>query len=333
MQEILETEKVAENQRLLTALLKEQRESFDYFFDGLSHGQATAVLNAFMNCKGVLVFTGVGKSGIVAQKIAATLVSTGTKALYLSPINALHGDLGSVTSADIVVILSKSGESDELLNLVPCIRNKGASIIAWVSRPSSRLSKACDLVLELPLNKELCPFDLAPTTSPSLQMLFGDVMAVALMRLKELSLAEYATNHPSGRIGKRISLKVSDLMLTGQNLPICSPQDLLVDQLVQLSNKRCGCLIVVDKKGCLAGIFTDGDLRRALQSKKEELFKTTMEEIMTKTPKAIDPNTLAYDALRWMEADQNHPITVLPVVEERTVVGVIKLHDILQSGL
>jgi len=307
-------------------LFSEQRQHLEHFFNQLDLDLVEAVFQILRDCEGTIFFTGVGKSGFVAKKIVTTMISTGTKALFLSPTDAMHGDLGIVTDKDVVVMLSKSGESDELLSLVPYLRNKGAQLIAVVSKMTSRLVNACGFAVELPLAKELCPFGLAP--------IFGDVLAVALMQARNFSLEDYARNHPSGSIGKRITLTVGDLMLTDNDVPLCSPDDKLCDVLVEFSNKRCGCLLVVDGAHRLVGIFTDGDLRRALQNHGSNVLGVMMNELMSRAPKWITPERLAWDALEYMEADKNCLITVLPVLEEtRRVVGLIKMHDILQSGL
>lgn len=326
-------ENVIGGKRMLKELFEEQRQLINGFFDLLSMEEVEKLLQAFLNCSGTIVFTGIGKSGIVAKKVALTMLSTGTKAFYLSAVNALHGDIGILTKDDIFVIFSKSGESDELLNLVPYVRNKGASPISVTCTNTSRLSKACDLHVTLPMEKELCPFNLAPTTSASLQLLFGDVMATALMQAKQFSLDEYAMNHPSGRIGKRITVKVNDLMITDGALPLCKEEDKLIDVLAELSEKRCGCLIVVDDDQRLKGIFTDGDLRRSLQNKGPGFRDDEIKDLMTSSPKSIASDALAWDAMKMMEADQKHPVTVLPVQEDDRVVGMIKMHDIIQSGI
>jgi len=316
------------------ALFETERRYINYFFDNLDCDIVETLLQQLLGCSGHVICSGVGKSGIIAQKIATTMTSTGTPALYLSPTDAVHGDLGIVGCRDIVLLFSKSGESDELLNLVPYLRNKGAEVIAVVSNSESRLAKACSLAIELPLEGELCPFGLAPTTSAALQLIFGDVLAVLLMKERGFSLDDYALNHPSGRIGKRITMKVKDLMLAGEKIPLCNPTDTLADILVELSNKRCGCLLVVDDDHQLLGIFTDGDLRRALQAHKGAVMSARITQLMTPSPKTIFPEAMAWDAMKIMEADQKHPITVLPVVDEQSrVVGLIKMHDILQSGL
>lgn len=319
---------------MLKKLLELERSALNSFFDTLDIKAAEELLQILRDCKGLMIFTGVGKSGLVAEKIALTMTSTGTRAFYLSSANALHGDIGIVSQLDVFIMLSKSGESDELLQMIPFLRNKGVKIVAIVNKPNSRLSKACDVTMVLPLEKELCPFDLAPTTSTATQLIFGDVLAIALMSLKNFSLSDYAMNHPAGRIGRSLTLKVKDLMLVNEAVPVCNPQSKLVDTLVELSNKRCGCVLVVRPDQHLQGIFTDGDLRRALQGHGPSALNAQIHEFMTKTPRTIGPNELAAQALHIMEGDQKNPITVLPVItEESKVVGIVKMHDIVQSGL
>jgi arabinose-5-phosphate isomerase len=318
---------------VLKELIKKERQYLKYFFDHLDVESAEQILKIIHQCKGVMIFSGVGKSGLVAKKIAVTMISIGSKALYLSPIDSLHGDLGMVRKEDVVILLSKSGETEELMHLIPFVRNKGAQLIAIVSNPGSRLAKACDYSINLPLEHELCPFDMVPTISTSIQMIFGDILAVALMDLNKFSLDQFATNHPSGRIGRRITVKVKDLMITGEGIPLCKVHDKLVDTLVELSNKRCGCLIVIDDHHKLLGIFTDGDLRRSLLDLGSNVLEQTVGSLMTQNPKSIDSEVLAWEAMQKMEADQKHPITVLPVLKGEEVIGIIKMHDIVQSGI
>ncbi len=319
---------------MLTELLKKARSHLDAFFDQIDVASLTQIFEIFLGCKGVLFFTGVGKSGLVAQKIAATMTSTGTKALALSPTDALHGDIGIVSKEDVFVILSKSGETEELLQMLPFVRNKGAKLVAVISQEGSRLAKGCDLNIVLPFEKELCPFDLAPTTSTTTQLIFGDILAIALMRAKEFSLNEYASNHPGGQIGRRSTIKVSDLMVKGAELPIASPDKKLEEVLSDFSGKRCGCLIVVDQEKKLQGIFTDGDLRRSLQKHGGQVLSQPLSSLMTSEPRSVASHDLAWDALRLMETDQKRPITVLPVLDhDSRVVGLIKMHDLIQSGV
>lgn len=319
---------------MLKKLLENQRRSINHFVDSLDIDDTHHVIETLMDCSGSIFFTGVGKSGLIAKKIAVTLVSTGTKAHYISPIDAVHGDLGMLSDQDAFVFISKSGESDELLSLVPSIRNKGAKMIGIVCNDKSRLAKACHLTITLPLLSELCPFDLAPTNSTTVQLMFGDLLAVALMNKKNFTKEAYVQNHPAGRIGKRLTMKVKDLMISGPGIPFTSPEHKLVDTLVELSNKKCGCVLIVDATKKLLGIFTDGDLRRSLQTHGGKVMDTAMSKLMSSNPRWIDPDVLAWEAMKGMEADPSRPITVLPVISpDRTVVGIIKLHDIIQSGL
>ncbi len=319
---------------MLKELIAQEKESLDYFFQHLDLQKFEVLLDKAENCTGKILLTGVGKSGLIAKKISLTMTSIGTRSFYLSPTNALHGDIGFVNEGDIFMLLSKSGESEELLNLVPYIRNKRAYPVAIVSNPQSRLAKACEFFLELPLYKELCPMNLVPTTSAILQGLFGDLLSVELMHRKKFTLESYALNHPAGRIGKRLTLKVEDLMLQGGDTPLCHPDDKLIDRLSELSNKRCGCLLVVDEAKRLQGIFTDGDLRRVLQKIGAKALDSSIKELMTKTPRSIAPGRLAWEAIQMMEEDQKSPVTVLPVLnEDSRVAGIIRMHDLLQAGV
>lgn len=318
---------------MIKDLLAKEREALNYFFDKLDISAIEKLVGILKDAKGLIILSGVGKSGLVAEKIALTLTSTGTRAFFLSPVNAFHGDLGIVSQDDIFIMLSKSGESDELLQMIPFLRNKGVKLISIVNKDNSRLGKASDFSITLPLEKELCPFDLVPTTSMVTHMLIGDVLAVALMGLKNFSLLDYAKNHPGGKIGRRLTLHVDDLMLKGNDVPLCSPKDILVDTLVELSNKRCGCLLVVDDKKKLHGIFTDGDLRRALLKYGPKALEKHVDEVMTKSPRTIKSDDMAEQALRVMEGGQKNSVAVLPVIDsQNAVVGLIKMHDLVQSG-
>lgn len=319
---------------MLKEILDEQKLYTGHFFETLEIEPIEQLIKFLLNSSGMLFFTGVGKSGLVAKKIAFTMVSTGTRACYLSPTGAAHGDLGILSSNDVFVMLSKSGESDELLNLVPAIRSKGASLIGVLCNRSSRLAQLCDTVITLPFQRELCPFDMAPTMSTATQLLFGDLLTVALMRYKNFSLDQYALNHPSGRIGKRITWKVKDIMLTEARLPLCRPFDQVQNILFELSNKRCGAILIVDDDHKLLGIFTDGDLRRALEKMGSIVLEKPMQEVMTHSPQVIGPEVLAWEALQRMENNGRQPIMVLPVVDAaHKVIGILHMHDIIRSGL
>jgi arabinose-5-phosphate isomerase len=322
------------SKRILKELLNKEKEHLNHFFDAVDLDSLEKVFGILNNCKGIVIVTGVGKSGLVAKKMAVTMTSTGSRAVFLSPTNALHGDIGIMNPEDVFVVYSKSGESEEILNLIPFVRNRGIKIIAIVSNGESRIAKAVDAAFVLPEEPELCPYNMAPTTSTTMQAIIGDVLSVGLMVVKEFTLEEYAKSHPAGRIGRRMIVKVSDLMLKGEDVPLCKPTDKLIDTLVELSNKKCGCVMVVDGSNTLLGIFTDGDLRRSLQAKGAEALQSQMQQLMIQTARVIGPNELAWSALKKMESDQKHPIMVLPVLDDQNkVVGIIKMHDIVQSGI
>jgi len=231
----------------------------------------------------------------------------------------------------VVLAFSKSGESQELLDLIPYV--KGAKTVALVSKSGSRLAQKCQAVVHLPVLRELCPFDLAPTVSTTVQLLFGDALAMQLMQHRGFSVGDFAANHPAGLLGKKITLRAQDLMKKGAEMPLCRSTDKLLDVLPELSSKRLGCLLVVDEQAKLQGIFTDGDLRRAIQTRGTGVFEAKIADVMTKTARTIAPELLALDALRLMEQNPAQRIAVLPVVEQSRVVGLLHLHDILQAGL
>lgn len=314
-------------------LFSEQRAYLNAFFERIDCEKAEAFLQACLACKGLIIFTGVGKSGIIAEKIATTMISTGTKALFLPPTNFLHGDLGIMTEEDLLLVISKSGETEELLALLPFVKRRRAKMLAMVSNPESRLAKECDLSIFLPVEKELCPFDLAPTTSTQVQLIFGDILAVGLMKAKGFSLNEYAFNHPSGSIGKKVMLSVSDLMIRDGELPLCEPDARLGEILAELTDKKCGCLIVVDEEKRLKGVFTDGDLRRALQNQGADVLEEKIESLMTRAAISVPRNILAWEAMKIMQKDPKRWVMVAPVVEGTKVVGIIRMHDIVQAGI
>ena len=314
---------------MLKQLFLEQKTYIDYFFKTLDLEEAQKILDAFISCQGTVFFSGVGKSGIIAEKLALTLVSIGIKAMYLPPTNALHGDLGVVSSQDLFVCLSKSGETKELLILLPFVKQKGTQTMSWVCSQESSLYHKADIGMYLPLQKELCPFDLVPTTSATIQLLFGDLIAVALMHRRAFSLQDYALNHPAGMIGKKISYKVEEVMLKGEKIPCCLEEDLLKNVLPTLSEKQCGCLIVVDQQNSVKGIFTDGDLRRALQSTQESILEAPMASLMTSKFISIDKHSYLQEALARMQGLFNKKVNNLPVLEQGKLIGLLRLHDII----
>jgi len=296
--------------------------------------QLQRAINLLATCTGKVVVAGVGKSGLVARKIASTLTSTGTAAVYLHPADALHGDLGLVAPTDVVVALSNSGETDELIAMLPHLKHRSVPIIALVGRLDSTLARNAAAVLDASVKQEACPLNLAPMTSTIVALAIGDALAATLMEVKGITSRDFALNHPGGRLGKRLILKVSDLMHGGPQNPVVSPNTSWTRIASAISKGGLGAVNVVDDGGRLEGIITDGDLRRSLEKVEAvNLHKLTANQIMTKNPVVVSPNLLAYDALQLME---NRPsqIAVLPVVDEaRLCLGLIRIHDIIRSGL
>jgi len=300
----------------------------------LNQEQVEHVMTLLAECQGKVVIVGVGKSGIIAQKIAATMTSTGTAALYLHPSDALHGGLGIVNQQDVVIVLSNSGETDEIVEMLPYLKHRQVPIIAVVGNLNSTLASRADAVLDASVDQEACPLNLAPTTSTTVALALGDALAMTLMKAKGLTLDDFAINHPAGRLGKRLTLKVADLMHSGTQNPTIQAGSTWVAVVKEISNGGLGAVNVLDESGQLAGIITDGDLRRAIQrADHASLEDLRCEQIMTRDPVVVSAEALAYDALRLME-DRPSQISVLPVVDEaRMCVGLIRLHDIVRSGL
>ena len=286
------------------------------------------------NCQGKVVLVGVGKSGIVGRKIAATLTSTGTLATYLHPADALHGDLGIVTKGDVAITLSNSGETNELLVMLPSLQQRQVPIIAIVGNLQSTLARKADVALDAAVTKEACPLNLAPTTSTTVALAVGDALAMTVMQVKGLTPEDFALNHPAGRLGKRLTLKVADLMHSGADNPTISPQASWLEVVTMITKGGLGAVNVVEDSGNLLGVITDGDLRRAIQDVDPlNLANINAGEIMTCNPVVVAQETLAYEALQLME---NRPsqIAVLPVVNEEGIcIGLLRLHDIVKSGL
>ena len=300
----------------------------------LNASQVERVVDLIAGCKGKVVILGVGKSGIIGQKIAATLTSTGTAALYLHPSDALHGGLGIVQQDDVVIVLSNSGETDEIVGMLPHLKNRGVAIIAIVGNLNSTLANRADAVLDASVDQEACPLNLAPTTSTTVALAIGDALAMTVMKVKGLTTDDFAVNHPAGRIGKRLTLRVADLMHTNGENPTIATGSSWVEVVRAISKGGLGAVCVVDPQGRLAGIITDGDLRRAIEhTNSDELAELTCDDFMTRQPAVATQDLLAFDALRLME-DRPSQISVLPVVDEdQNCVGLIRVHDIVRSGL
>ncbi|MFN2498230.1 MAG: SIS domain-containing protein [Pyrinomonadaceae bacterium] len=300
----------------------------------LNATEVERVVSLLVACQGKIVILGVGKSGIIAQKIAATMTSTGSAAINLHPSDALHGGIGIINPDDVVMILSNSGETDELVQLLPYLKRRGVSIIAVVGNPNSTLARRADAIIDGSVNAEACPLNLAPTTSTSVALAIGDALALTLMQVKGLTPDDFAVNHPAGRLGKRLTLTVADLMHSGGKNPTIGLRAGWLQIVKAISDGGLGAVNVVDDAGRLAGVITDGDLRRTIQRLDHGLLESLKcDQIMTKDPVVADPTLLAYYALRLME-ERSSQISVLPVVDgDRVCVGLIRLHDIVRSGL
>lgn len=315
-------------------LLRMEAEAIAATTSRLGRAQVEHAIELLAGCRGKVVLVGVGKSGNIAEKIAATLTSTGTTAVYLHPSDALHGGLGIVDSEDVVVVLSNSGETDEIVTMLPYLKNRQAPIIALVGNVRSTLARSAAVVLDASVDQEACPLNLAPTTSTTVALAIGDALAMTLMQVKGLTPDDFALNHPAGRIGKRLTLRVADLMHSGAENPTIAAAAPWLEVIAAISRGGLGAVNVVDDAGRLVGLITDGDLRRALQQiKHAELENLHSSSLMTRNPVVAAPALLAYDALRLME-DRPSQISVLPVVDgEQLCVGLIRLHDIVRSGL
>jgi arabinose-5-phosphate isomerase len=300
----------------------------------LKQDEIERVVQLLARCKGKIVILGVGKSGIIAEKIAATMTSTGTGALHLHPSDALHGGIGIINSNDVVMILSNSGETNEIIEMLPYLKRREVPIIALVGNLNSTLAHRADAVIDGSVDQEACPLNLAPTTSTTVALALGDALALTLMQVKGLTPDDFAINHPGGQLGKRLTLTVADLMHSGRDNPTIVLGARWVEVVKGISAGGLGAVNVVDDAGRLAGIITDGDLRRVIERLNlAGLASLKCEEFMTRNPTVANPELLAYDALQLME-DRPSQISVLPVVDgERVCVGLIRLHDIVRSGL
>ncbi len=284
------------------------------------------------NCKGKVVVTGIGKSGIIGQKIASTLASTGTPAFFMHPAEGMHGDLGVLSRNDVVIAISNSGQSEEILKILPIIKRFGVKLIVMTGKKRSALAKAGDVVLDISVKKEACPLNLAPTASTTATLVLGDALAVALIKLRGFSENDFAIRHPGGSLGRRLLLKVSDLMHEGENIPLVHENTSMREVIYEITSKKLGVTGVVADNGELIGVITDGDLRRALE-KFEDLLNRKAYEIMTKNPKWILKDELAAKALETMERYSITSLFVFDKDSNRKPVGIIHLHDLLKAGV
>jgi len=289
-------------------------------------------IDIILTSQGRLIVCGMGKSGLVGKKISATLSSTGTPSFFLHPAEALHGDLGMVTEQDVILILSNSGETDEIVRLIPFLRRVGAKIIAMVGNTNSTLGKASDVVINSGVAREACPINLAPTSSTTVTIALGDAIAGALIEARGFKEKDFARFHPSGSLGRKF-LTVKDLMHTGEEIPRIDKNVELQKAIIKMSQGGFGALTIVDENDKLLGVFTDGDLRRKFEKSTELNLITPLEEVMTTEPTCVHPEQLAIEALKIMESKS---ITSLPVIEKNNgniITGFLHLHDILKARL
>lgn len=287
-------------------------------------------VDLILHCRGRLIVTGVGKSGLIARKIVATMNSTGTPSIFLHPSDAIHGDLGMVRGEDVVLILSKSGLSDEIKQILPIFKRIGVRIMFISGNMNSDLAQQVDVVLDGSVREEACPHDLAPTASTTVALALGDALAITLLKMRGFTPKDFALFHPGGILGKRLILSIDQIMTTGEDVPTVQLSTPLKDSIIEITSKRLGATCVVDAEGCLAGIITDGDLRRLLE-KDTDMTNLLAVDVMTSNPKTIHPHILASTALEIME---QFKITQLVVIEnDRRPVGIVHLHDLIQQGL
>lgn len=282
------------------------------------------------HCKGRVIVSGVGKSGLVARKIAATLASTGTSAFFIHAAEGLHGDLGVVREEDVILIVTKSGNTEELIALVPPLKNIGVKIITITGKLDSPLARISDVVLDASVKEEACPHDLAPTASSTAAMVLGDALAVALLERRGFTMEDFASIHPGGNLGKKLLTTVSDLMYSGDQLPLLKEDSLFSDVILEMNHKRFGAVCIVDSDGILKGLVTEGDLRRELE-KGEGILKTKASDAMSVSPKVAAPESLAVEALAILE--QHNILQIIVVDDDNKPIGMLHLHDLLEAGI
>ncbi|MBM7424749.1 KpsF/GutQ family sugar-phosphate isomerase [Spongiibacter marinus] len=283
-----------------------------------------------LNCKGRVVVTGMGKSGHIGNKLAATLASTGTPAFFVHPGEASHGDMGMITAGDVVIALSNSGSTAELVTLIPLLKLLAVPVIAMTGKPNSELASSADVHLDVGVEQEACPLNLAPTSSTTVTLVMGDALAIALLEARGFTADDFAFSHPGGALGRRLLLKIDNIMHTGEAIPHINTGSKLSDALLEMSSKALGMTTVLNEDGSLAGIFTDGDLRRAID-RGIDIHQAKIDDVMTANCRSIKPGTLAAEALRIME---DNKITVLVALDDHAKpVGVIHTHDLLKAGV
>ncbi|MGB9771517.1 MAG: KpsF/GutQ family sugar-phosphate isomerase [Candidatus Kapaibacteriota bacterium] len=279
-----------------------------------------------------IIVSGIGKSGIIGRKIAGTFLSIGLPCVFMHSVDALHGDIGIVSSGDLAILLSKSGSTEEIVQLVPFLKNRGAKIISIVGNEQSYLAKESDVTILARVEREACPLNIVPTSSAMVSLALGDALAACIIKIKNLTIEDFARQHPLGQLGRNLILRVEDVMHKGENLPIVKPENSFREAVIEITNKKLGCVCVVENGNKLVGIITDGDVRRTLQ-KFDDIDRLKVEDVMTKNPVKVHYTSLLGEALALMEQRESQ-INVLPVVDENDIcIGVIRLHDIVRSSI
>ncbi len=310
-------------------ILEQEAQAIFMIAERLDSNFSNAV-NLLASCQGKIIISGMGKSGIIGQKIAATMASTGSTALFLHPADAAHGDLGIVSHNDVVVCLSKSGTTEEMNFIIPALRQIGAKIIAMTGNQRSFLAQNADIMLDTGVVKEACPYDLAPTTSTTAMLAMGDALAICLMQQKNFTQRDFALTHPKGSLGRRLTVRVTDIMAKDDALPLVTESASVTDLILEMTSKRYGVSAVVNSEGGLCGIFTDGDLRRLVQSGREFLGLSA-KSVMTAHPKTVTTSAMAKECLDLLET---YRITQLLVCDdEQRPVGMVHIHDLITLGL
>jgi len=315
--------------QLALAVLETEAQAILNLRDRINEGFVNAC-KLLLGCEGRIIVTGIGKSGHIGNKIAATLASTGSPAFFMHPGEASHGDIGVITKKDVVIALSYTGNTDEILAILPVIKLLGVPLISITGNPNSTLAKTADINLNVNIEKEACPLGLVPTSSTTATLAMGDALAVALLETRGFTAKDFARSHPGGTLGKRLLLRVDNLMRIGEAIPKVKKDVLLAEALIEITNKRMGMTIVTNNDDTLAGIFTDGDLRRAID-KSLDIHNTKIAEVMTVNCKTITLGMLAIEAIQVME---QYGITTLAIVDDNNIpIGVVHMHDLLKSGL
>jgi arabinose-5-phosphate isomerase len=286
--------------------------------------------NAIYNCKGKLIIIGVGKSGHIANKLAATFSSTGTPSFFVHASEAMHGDIGVISKKDAILLISNSGCTPEIISILPNLKKIGCLILSLCGSKKSKIYEDADISLSINIKKEACPLNLAPTSSTSVTLVLGDIIAIILMKMRNFKSEEFAKNHPGGRLGKNLNLKIKDIMRSGKDIPLIKNQEKLKDVLIEMTNKNMGCVIIANHKNNAVGFFTDGDLRRAI-NKLLDIHETPIEKIMTKKFLTCNTEDYAADVLDLMN---NNKINSLPVLDiKNKIIGVINMHILIETGI